>query len=277
LLITKSETISTDLATNAATILVCLPGNVLSIAVDKTLTINGPLEAGPYQIFDGLGTVSYGALVYVQYGEWSAGSGINIVLTAGNQTIAGVKTFSSFPITPSAAPTTDYQAANKKYVDDSTTSAASVAILQNRQAQNTAGGTATTGSWGIVPINTEYEDAGGIVDATSLPAFSLTAGTYRINATCFFHASVQLAQIRLYNVTDGAVQQNIGGKDIYGSSVYCTAAEGPKSLMLGTFTIADTKQFRVEYSVAVTVSTAGLGRPANRGPEVYAQVEITKQ
>lgn len=30
----------------------------------------------------------------------------------------GVLTFTSFPITPSAAPTTDYQTANKKYVDD---------------------------------------------------------------------------------------------------------------------------------------------------------------
>jgi hypothetical protein len=42
----------------------------------------------------------------------------NIIKDTGNQTIAGVKTFSSFPITPSSAPTTDYQAANKKYVDD---------------------------------------------------------------------------------------------------------------------------------------------------------------
>jgi len=38
-----------------------------------------------------------------------------------NQTVAGIKTFSSFPITPSSAPTTNYQVANKKYVDDSST------------------------------------------------------------------------------------------------------------------------------------------------------------
>lgn len=44
---------------------------------------------------------------------------VNSVQTSGTQTIAGVKTFSSFPVTPSAAPTDDYQAANKKYVDDS--------------------------------------------------------------------------------------------------------------------------------------------------------------
>ena len=41
------------------------------------------------------------------------------VKLTGNQTVAGIKTFSSFPVTPSSAPTTDYQVANKKYVDDS--------------------------------------------------------------------------------------------------------------------------------------------------------------
>ena len=41
------------------------------------------------------------------------------VLMTGDQTIAGVKTFSSFPVTPSSAPTTNYQVANKKFVDDS--------------------------------------------------------------------------------------------------------------------------------------------------------------
>lgn len=41
------------------------------------------------------------------------------VQTSGNQTIAGIKTFSSFPITPSSDPTTNYQVSNKKYVDDS--------------------------------------------------------------------------------------------------------------------------------------------------------------
>lgn len=34
------------------------------------------------------------------------------------ETIGWVKTFSSFPVTPSSQPTTDYQVANKKYVDD---------------------------------------------------------------------------------------------------------------------------------------------------------------
>lgn len=35
-----------------------------------------------------------------------------------DQTVAWVKTFSSFPVTPSSAPTTAYQVGNKQYVDD---------------------------------------------------------------------------------------------------------------------------------------------------------------
>ena len=42
----------------------------------------------------------------------------SICALTGNQTVAGVKTFTSFPVSPSSAPTTDYQVANKKYVDD---------------------------------------------------------------------------------------------------------------------------------------------------------------
>jgi len=40
------------------------------------------------------------------------------VHNTGDETIAGIKTFSSFSITPSSAPTTDYQTANKKYVNN---------------------------------------------------------------------------------------------------------------------------------------------------------------
>lgn len=42
----------------------------------------------------------------------------SIMALTGDQTAAGVKTFSSFPITPSSAPSTDYEVANKKFVVD---------------------------------------------------------------------------------------------------------------------------------------------------------------
>jgi hypothetical protein len=52
-------------------------------------------------------------------GDNSANSNSGLVHTSGDETISGIKTFNSFPVTPSSAPTTDYQTANKKYVDDS--------------------------------------------------------------------------------------------------------------------------------------------------------------
>lgn len=50
--------------------------------------------------------------------NWQLFDATNFVSKTGNETIAGVKTFTSFPITPSSTPTTNYQVANKKYVDD---------------------------------------------------------------------------------------------------------------------------------------------------------------
>lgn len=69
-------------------------------------------------------------ILYIGYGDDGSGNATSIRAVAGvgallaltgNQTVAGVKTFSSFPVTPSSAPTTDYQTANKKYVDDAVT------------------------------------------------------------------------------------------------------------------------------------------------------------
>jgi len=42
-----------------------------------------------------------------------------VVKLTGDQTIANIKTFTSFPITPSLSPTSSYQVANKQYVDNS--------------------------------------------------------------------------------------------------------------------------------------------------------------
>ena len=41
-----------------------------------------------------------------------------VVLQTTDQVIGGTKTFSSFPISPSGYPTTDFQFVNKKYVDN---------------------------------------------------------------------------------------------------------------------------------------------------------------
>lgn len=68
------------------------------------------------------GGIVYRSLVQTSqqppHANWVDDTGGLVKLT-GNQTISGLKTFSQFPVTPSAAPTEEYQAANKKYVDDS--------------------------------------------------------------------------------------------------------------------------------------------------------------
>jgi hypothetical protein len=45
-------------------------------------------------------------------------SDVGAVATTGNETVAGVKTFSSIPILPASDPTSDNQAVRKSYVDD---------------------------------------------------------------------------------------------------------------------------------------------------------------
>ena len=164
----------------------------------------------------------------------------------------------------------EYNATLDKWVLINPYQAEAFALLQNRQAQNTAGGTATSGSWGIVPLNTEQEDANNIVDSSSLPAFSLGIGTYRIEVMAPF-VYVNHFQVRLYNVTDGTVA-------LEGSSGFTPAATKMTafSYFCGNVTIAGTKQFRLEYQVETTVATDGLGEPSNFGDEVYAQVMITQ-
>lgn len=56
------------------------------------------------------------------------------VKVTGDQTIDGIKTFTSFPITPSSEPTSDYQVANKKYVDENGSPAGTVVAFAGTTA-----------------------------------------------------------------------------------------------------------------------------------------------
>lgn len=101
----------------------------------------------------------------------------NVVLTEGNQTVAGVKTFSSFPVTPSSAPTSDYQTSNKKYVDDTAVAGApdaSTTVKGNVEiatAAEVAASTATggTGAVLVVPASNCKTTTDGATDASKVP------------------------------------------------------------------------------------------------------------
>jgi len=53
-----------------------------------------------------------------------------VVKNTGNETVAGIKTFSSFPLLTGGTPSTDTMAAHKKYVDDTTAAIVAGAIFQ---------------------------------------------------------------------------------------------------------------------------------------------------
>jgi hypothetical protein len=103
------------------------------------------------------------------------------VSLTGDQTISGVKTFTSFPVTPSSAPTADYETANKKYVDDkvsifgawvdkSSSYGAQQAATDGFVVAFGVGTGAASNSWGTIAVYT---------DANSNPT------TKRIGQTCF--------------------------------------------------------------------------------------------
>jgi hypothetical protein len=101
-------------------------GQAADVGQHKKVTLQEQADLGTGAVgatILGSQTVSgKGELVYTDEDDndiqlTSAGK-IPVVRLADDQTIEGIKTFSSFPITPSSAPTTDYQVANKKYVDD---------------------------------------------------------------------------------------------------------------------------------------------------------------
>lgn len=101
------------------------------------------------------------------------------------QTVAGIKTFSSFGITPSTAPTTDYQWANKKYVDDSIIAAGG---YTNEEAQDAIGTILVDSS----EIDFTYNDATPSITA-SLIAASISES--KLNAS--INASLDLADSSL--------------------------------------------------------------------------------
>jgi len=182
------------------------------------------------------------------------------------QTVAGVKTFSSSPVVP--APTTDLQAATKKYVDDASGGGAEYFIIEDQKATSVAGGTFTSGAWQTRDINTVIVNS--ITDASlSSNQFTLPSGTYNIQYKAPAY-SVTGHKVKLYNTTD-ATDDSIGSSEISDSGA------SPSSFGETQITIAATKTFELQHRCSATRTVTGLGRATNFGVvEVYAQVSIQK-
>lgn len=143
-----------------------------------------------------------------------------------------------------------------------------VIILRDEKAQNTGGGSFTSGAWQTRTLNTEVVDTGGYCTLSS-NQFTLLSGTYEISATvpgyfCSRHQS------KLYNVTDSS-------DTIFGSSEFAADAETQTiSVISGRFTIASTKTFEIRHRCESTSNIVGFGVQSNFATEVYTQVFLRK-
>lgn len=143
-------------------------------------------------------------------------------------------------------------------------------ILRDEKAQNTSGGTFTTGAWQTRVLNTESVDTGNHCTLAS-NQFTLAAGTYRIRASApaFF---VGRHQTRLQNVTDTATV-------LTGTSEFSSTTNGDqtRSWVIGRFTIGASKALEIQHRSGATQATNGFGVEANLTTEVYTVVELTKE
>ena len=145
------------------------------------------------------------------------------------------------------------------------------ALLRNEQSAGTDGGTATSGAWTTLVLNTESFDPSGIV-SLSANQFTLAAGTYCIRARQTFRAA-SVCRLRIRNITDSSTS-------IVGMTTYTTTGDTGNHLneLFGRVVIAGSKTFELQYRVFNTSSTTGLGTALNSGEvEVYAEVEIFRE
>lgn len=140
--------------------------------------------------------------------------------------------------------------------------------VQDQKAQNTDGGTFTSGSWRTRVLNTEVSDVGGLCSLAS-NQITLAAGTYVIFATAAVQA-VNRNQLRLQNVTDTSTV-------LVGQSNY-TEAGGSSSIaqLRGVFTIGASKALELQHQCQTTGTTTGFGVASNFSTEVYSIVELWK-
>lgn len=141
--------------------------------------------------------------------------------------------------------------------------------IVDQKTQNTDGGTFTSESWQTRDLNTELADTGNHASVAS-NQITLAAGTYRvyISAPAF---GVHKHMAKLVNVTDTA--------DILtGTSEYTEAASYvTRSIIIGRFTIADTKVLEVQHKCSTTVASIGLGFASNLDVETYTIVQLERE
>lgn len=176
---------------------------------------------------------------------------------ANNQTVAGIKTFSSIPVLPASDPTTSNQAARKAYVDTG------VATAVHLTGNETVGGVKTFSSSPVIPTPAGSTDAAnkGYVDGAS---------TFTGLKTFQVASSSAIAEAFLANAdTNNRFQVQINGTLSWGSGSGAVDTTLSRS---GAGTINNTGNYlstvasgSVGHSVQVTSDTNNRWQVAGSG------------
>lgn len=140
-------------------------------------------STAPWAYDHTFGFTSSSTNLQIPYAGWVFN---NFVDVYNAQAVAGVKTFGSFPITPSSAPTTDYQVSNKKYVDDTVGAGAADAsatvrgVVELATSAEITAGTATGGTGAALAVTPDQLAISGI---NRISIFSTTTTANMATAT----------------------------------------------------------------------------------------------
>jgi len=149
-------------------------------------------------------------------------------------------------------------------------------ILEDRKSSGTAGGAFNNGAWRTRDLTDEVADNGNVCTLAA-NQFTLLSGTYYIRAVAPAYR-VDLHQCRLYNITDGGVQQDQNGNDVLGGNAVSDSTTGTQtdSILISRFVIAAQKTFELQHRCSTTRAGNGQGRPVSWGNEIYSRVELVK-
>lgn len=140
--------------------------------------------------------------------------------------------------------------------------------LQDQKAQNTAGGTFTSGAWQKRDLNTEVSDDWNLASLSS-SVITLQPGTYRARWSTPAFGPGGRHQSRLQNTSDAI--SYIGTVDAMTTNV------SARSMGEARFRITSAKTFELQDQIAVTVATTGFGQVGNFTTEVYSEIEFWRE
>lgn len=143
--------------------------------------------------------------------------------------------------------------------------------VEDQKAQNTAGGTFTTGAWRTRDLNTEVSDVDGLA-SLSLNQLTLAAGIWVIWVSAPAN-SVGRHQIRLQDLTAGAPGTTLKAGS---SEAAATALNTFRSVLVYRGAFTSPTVLEVQHQGAVTVNTIGFGSAANFTAEVYTILKAWK-